>query len=412
MSVIQQRDRLVQIRERTHDAREARARARKQLDLARGAEDHDAIAISQLAYDEADTNLTLAERLESQLLGQLAGVNGNSYGRGESIFNDPQTIQTLERLGNGSFPIGAVNLGPLSTREELVQRINTGSWGQPKLSQATGDVTVPDSARLGTYYGIVPQLRRPLSLLDIIPTAPMDGRSFGYMQETGSLDDAREVVEAELKPATDVVLTEQEVTAATIAVFTKLKRQQLADTASLSQTINERLVYQCLRRLENQVLAGDGVGENILGILNHPIGSVVFDAASALSDLTLDGIVSVIDADATPDAVVLNPADWAGMLKAKAAGSGVRLDSDGMFSSPPNTAWGLPVVTAKVLPQSTALVGAFGTCARLFIREPVNVRASDSDADDFTRNRVTALGELRAGLAVWSALGFTKVALA
>ena len=53
-----------------------------------------------------------------------------------------------------------------------------------------------------------------------------------------------------MKPATDVVLTEQEVTAATIAVFTKLKRQQLSDVASLSQTINERLVYQCLRRLE------------------------------------------------------------------------------------------------------------------------------------------------------------------
>ena len=83
-----------------------------------------------------------------------------------------------------------------------------------------------------------------------------------------------------------------------------------------------------------------------------------------------------------------------------------------MYSSPPNTAWGLPVVTSKALAAGTALVGAFGTCARLFIREPVAVRASDSDQDDFTRNRVTALGELRAGLAVWQPLGFTKVALA
>ena len=126
---------------------------------------------------------------------------------------------------------------------------------------------------------------------------------------------------------------------------------------------------------ERGASAGDGVGENILGILNTPgIGSVVFDAASALSDLTLDGIVATINADAVPDAVVLNATDWAGMLKAKAAGSGVRLDSDGMFSSPPSTAWGLPVVTSKVMPAGTALVGAFGTCTRLFIREPVNVR--------------------------------------
>ena len=109
---------------------------------------------------------------------------------------------------------------------------------------------------------------------------------------------------------------------------------------------------------------------------------------------------------------MLNANDWAAMLKHKAAGSGVRLDSDGMFSAPPTTAWGLPVVTSKVMPAGTALVGAFGTCTRLFIREAVNVRLSDADQDDFIRNRVTALAELRAGLAVWQPLGFTKVALA
>ena len=411
MSALQQRDRLVQIRERTHQAREDRARARKQLDLAREAEDRDAIAISQVAFDHCDAELQLAERLESQLLSQLAGVTLGGHGRGDSIFTDPETIQQLERLGHGTFPIGAIDLGPVSTRDDFVQRINTGSWGQPKLA-AAGDVTVPDSARLGTYYGVVPQLRRPLSLLDIIPTAPMDGKSFGYMQEGGSLDSAAEVVEGEVKPAGELTLDEAEVTAATIAVWLKMLRQQLADTASLSQIVNERLVYACLRRLETQVIAGDGVGEAILGILNHPIGSVVFDAASALSDLTLDAIVNVLNADATPDAVVLNASDWSLMLKAKAVGSGVRLDSDGMFSSPPNTAWGLPVVTSKVMPAGTALVGAFGTCARLFIREAPTVRLSDSDQDDFVRNRVTALAEGRFGLAVWQPLGFTKVALA
>ena len=184
----------------------------------------------------------------------MAGVNGNGHGHfGGGIFDDPHTVETLQRMGNGSFPIGAVDLGPLSSRDEFVQRINSGSWGQPKLAAGTGIVDVPDSARLGTYYGTVPQLRRPLSLLDIIPTSPMDGRSFGYMQEGGSLDDAAETAEGKIKPATDATLTEAEVTAATIAVWVKMKRQQLADTPSLSQTINDRLVYQCLRRLENAV---------------------------------------------------------------------------------------------------------------------------------------------------------------
>ena len=170
-------------------------------------------------------------------------------------------------------------------------------WGKPKMAAGTGDVDVPDSARLGTYYGVVPQLRRPLSLLDIIPSATMDGRSFGYMPEGGSLDDAGATAEGVIKPAGDLTLEEAEVVAATIAVWVKLKRQQLADTPQLSQVVTNRLTYSCLRRLENQVVAGDGLGENILGILNTVgIGSVVFDAASALSDLTLDGIVATIPA--------------------------------------------------------------------------------------------------------------------
>ena len=50
---------------------------------------------------------------------------------------------------------------------------------------------------------------------------------------------------------------------------------------------------------------------------------------------------------------------------------------------------------STALAQGQALVGAFGTCARLFIREAVNVRVSDADQNDFTTNRVTALAELR-----------------
>ena len=64
------------------------------------------------------------------------------------------------------------------------------------------------------------------------------------------------------------------------------------------------------------------------------------------------------------------------------------------------------------MPAGTALVGAFGTCSRLFIRESVNTRISDADQDNFVRNMVTVLAELRAGLAIWQPLGFTKVAFA
>jgi HK97 family phage major capsid protein len=73
--------------------------------------------------------------------------------------------------------------------------------------------------------------------------------------------------------------------------------------------------------------------------------------------------------------------------------------------------WGLPAVPTNALAPGQALVGAFGTAARVFIREAVNVRLSDADQDDLMKNRLTALAELRAGLAVWQPSGFCLVHL-
>jgi hypothetical protein len=65
------------------------------------------------------------------------------------------------------------------------------------------------------------------------------------------------------------------------------------------------------------------------------IGEVVFDAGVPLTDLALDGIVGTLVAEAEPDAVAINPTDWGQMLRARAEGSGQRLDSGGAFAAQP-----------------------------------------------------------------------------
>ena len=54
-------------------------------------------------------------------------------------------------------------------------------------------------------------------------------------------------------------------------------------------------------------------------------------------------------------------------------------------------------------------MGDWTNGATLFVREPVTIRMSDADQDDFVRNRVTVLGEGRFGLAVWSPASFCVV---
>jgi hypothetical protein len=87
------RERLAAIRGRTHSARSTRTTARQRLDAAREANDLDAAAVAQIAYDQADEQLQIAERLESQLLSAMAGVDGGAGG--STIFDDPHTADEL-----------------------------------------------------------------------------------------------------------------------------------------------------------------------------------------------------------------------------------------------------------------------------------------------------------------------------
>ena len=85
--------------------------------------------------------------------------------------------------------------------------------------------------------------------------------------------------------------------------------------------------------------------------------------------------------------------------------TGERLDSDGAFSSDGQVLWDLPIIDSKVIPENVALVGDFTLACTLLIREGVNLRMSDSDQDDFIRNRVTLLAEGRVALAGVAAVG-------
>lgn len=403
------RDRLSAIRTEITDLRQQAAKARGAAKLAREHGEAHGEAVAQLKLDELTGAIDVKRELELTILRSISGVA--SY-QTESFLADPATVQQMEALASSTRPIGAMQLGPVVGRDELVALISSGAW-RSGARAASGDVVVPDGARQAPFYGVVPQARRALRLLDLIPTAPMDGRSFEYAIESGDIDTAAETVEGSIKPTAELELTDGEVTAKTIAHFLKLRRQQLADLPALDQIVRGRLTYGVMRRVENQIVSGDGTGENLTGILNTTgVGEVEFDADVPLADLPLDALVTTQLSDSEPDAVVINPLDLAAMLKAL-TDDGHRLDSGGAFALPvPTILWGLPAITSRVMPQGSALVGAFAQGCTLFIREGVNVLMSDSDQDDFIRNRVTLLGEARVGLAIWRPSAFTIVRLA
>jgi HK97 family phage major capsid protein len=371
---------------------------------------------AQKAASDIEVQLASLEEEERFLLSRIAGVDTQDR---ESFMSDPNVMARLAGLAGSTAPIGGdprgggapgMELGTLISRDELL-----ASWDNRRsMMAAAGDVTIPSTARQTTYYGIVPQLRRRLRLLDLIPSSPMDsGNSFDYSVESGSLDTAAETVEAALKPTGVETLTDAQVVAQTIAHWVKIPKQQLSDIPSLTTTLQQRLVYGVERRLENQIIGGSGTGANLTGIINTSgIGapaSVVGDVFNA--DLTLNAIGAILSSEAEPNAVCLNPADIVKMAKSKASGTGQRMaDIQTDLISGNLTLWGVPVISSTAIASGHVLVGDFTLGARVYVREGVNVTIGN-DSDDFTRNRVTMLGEGRFGLAVYQPAAFAYIPL-
>jgi hypothetical protein len=392
-------------RRRTEQQRETRS---LRLEVAQDSPGS-ATRLAESINREDELQSAISELDAQKQLKLSAASNGSVVQPGSGIFDSPESVAQLERIGAGSFPVNSIDLGVVYSKDEIVRQLNTGQWGLPKLA-AAGPVNVPpDSpARQSGFYGVVPALQRAFSLLDLIPVTTMTGASVPYLQQQAAAWHAAETQESAMKPEGELGLVDQEAKAATIPVFVKVPRQQISDVAGLRTIIESHLRNDVMHRLQSQILNGDGTGVNIRGVLNT---TGVGTTSGTGTDAVLDGIVQVGMSGAVADAVALHPADLGNALKAVGT-DGQRKDSGGAFSAVPSTIWSLPYVTDPMVAQGTAIVGAWASSCALFIREPLTTRMTDSDQSDFVLNRLTILSELRAAFAVMQPAGFSVVDLA
>jgi hypothetical protein len=417
MTAIDDRSRMQEIRARLAEQRKLRTDAHKAVKLAKEAGDVHAEAVAQDRVEMASSRIETDEALEMTILKQIAGISGGySADSSSSFLNDPEQVSRLERLAHTNQKFSGVELGFASSAEQLCVQLNDGSWGQPKLAAGTPGV-VPDSVvgRRGpfTELGIIPQPRRKLSLLDLIPTSPAEGNTVPYIVESGPFTGAAETAEGTVKPEMEIDLADGEVPVRTIANWIKANRQILADLPALQTVVQGRLSYSVFRRLEDQVVAGNGVGQNLVGIINTPgVNTVAYAAGANLADQSLAGLVAVLAAEGDADAMVLNSATLATLLTPKASGSGQYMNVPGPFSVAPGNLnlWGVPIVVSSLMPSGQILVGNFGQGARIWVREGVSVTAG-LDLNDFTSNKITLLGEGRFALTITQPSFFSIVDL-
>jgi HK97 family phage major capsid protein len=271
------------------------------------------------------------------------------------------------------------------------------------ITSATTDAagSVGQALQATRLPGIQALPQRRMTVRNLLSQGNMDGNSLEFVQETGFTNNAAMVAEGGLKPGSDIQLELKTTSAKVIAHWMKASRQVLDDVAQLRSIIDQRLLFGLDLREEAQLLYGDGVGQNLFGIVPQ---ATPYVAPFALADATAIDIIRLailqsVLAEYPASGIVMHPTDWARIeLTKDDMGRYIIGNPQGTITP---TLWGLPVVATPAMVVDKFLTGGFQMGAQIFDRWAQRVEVATENEDDFIRNLVTVLAEQREALAVY-----------
>ena len=150
------------------------------------------------------------------------------------------------------------------------------------------DGSAGDLVQTTRLPGVLALPQRRMTVRDLISPGTMDGNALEYVKETGFTNNAAPVAEGAKKPESSMKFDLVSTTAKVIAHFVKASRQILSDASQLSSLIDQRLRYGLAFKEEQQLLNGDGTGQNLLGII--PQATAFSDPLSMSSPTQIDMI--------------------------------------------------------------------------------------------------------------------------
>lgn len=255
--------------------------------------------------------------------------------------------------------------------------------------------------------GIIGLPNRALRIESVIPQSNTSSNVIDYMREATFVNNAAEVAEKALKPETDITFSKDTANIKTIAHWMKVSKQLRDDAPLIISYINGRMRYGLELRCDEQVLLGDGIGDNLLGLLATPgttYTAYALDAlatgdvgAGVLLEQLREAITLVELADYRAEAIIMNPQDVM-RIDLDQDTTGIYIASDPrMFNAP--VAWGLPIVVSNTMPAGQFLVGAFSMATEIFNRQGIQVEMFEQDENNVQTNLMTIRAELRKGIA-------------
>jgi HK97 family phage major capsid protein len=339
---------------------------------------------------------------------------------GQAYVNSAEYKAMLAAAPDGRFGEKArVQSQPFGVKT-LITGLSDSSAGALVTPQALGLVNAAD-----------PFLQRPLTVRQLFSAGNTTSDSIEYVRMLSQTNNAAPVpeaistlpvgtgtggtataVDAGVKPESGFTFEKLSTVVKTVAHWIPATKRSLSDAAQVRTLIDTFLRYGLEEEFEDQLISGNGTGENLLG-LNSTSG-----VQTQVAPITNEDVFTVtrrarrkvkVGGRAIPTAFVLNPIDWENIELARDTNK--QFYGGGPFAQTPNTLWGLPVVESEAVAAGTGWVADW-RMGIIWDREQASIQATDAHADFFIRNLVAILAELRCGFAILRPAAFCKITLA
>ena len=342
----------------------------------------------QQAIDQADKAVKDIEDVSNRLVeAEQKLVDRIAAGK-----EDPKSVGILvvENQQFKDFATGKT----AKCRIEVPRFFDSTTTGQSGSPLANNDTLNP-AHRLP---GVIPGATRMLRVRDVIPQGETNSNAIEVTRESSFTNNAAETAEGATKPETDIVFELYSTPVKTIAHWLKVSTQVKDDAPQIVSHIETRLRYGVELREDQQLISGDGTGQNLTGMTISP-NMNAFTPTSG--DTALDTInrqkYVIAAADYMPTAIVLHPTDWGNIERSK-DGQNRYIIGDPHSALGPFL-WGLPVIVTPSMTAGKLLIAAFDIAFQLWNRKATVVEMFEQDDKNAQQNLLTIRAEKRCALA-------------
>ena len=276
------------------------------------------------------------------------------------------------------------------------------SYEFTKATPLTNNLGTPYT--VGTIGGVSDQgfVEDPKAILNIenlFAHAPIADNTFLYMPLTVT-GNAGFIAEGSAKPETIFNVTAKTGQVKTIATWTKVSEQLFADKSQLINILDNNLTHAVDVTVQNQLISGDGTGENLSGI--SKVGNFTdYVTGSGTATNTIDLLRNVAfkmrGANIDNLTILINWTDWSALLGLKSTSNEYLIN--GILDPVKQTIYGIPVVLSSAITAGKFAMGNFKMGGIVFDKTAMGLEI-DRTGDDFTKNLITIRAERRLGFAV------------